>query len=263
MSELLRRYIVSEGDDVLLFLDSRKTYLTKVKPGEKFHTHRGFIQFDDALGKRFGDQITTNLGVSFFLLKPNIYDYLGKTLRATQIIYLKDAALIIAYAEIGPGSKVIEAGTGSGALTSALAHYVKPTGKVYSYDVKAEFQEKALKNLVRAGVAEFVELKIGDAVEGFAERDMDAVVLDLATPWLIVSRAYDALQGGGCLVSFSPTVEQVVKTVNVLREGGFVGVETIECISRRFKVKEGETRPETLMIGHTGYITYARKVFKD
>ena len=99
-------------------------------------------------------------------------------------------------------------------------------------------------------------------MDGFEEKGVDAVVLDMATPWLVVPKVYEALCGGGCFVSFSPTIEQVVKTVNALNEGGFVDVETFECISRRFKVKEGETRPETLMIGHTGYITHARKVFK-
>lgn len=263
MSEASSEELISEEDDILLFLDYRRTYLVRVKRGEKFHTHRGFIQFDEVLGKKFGDKVSSNLGYSFFLLKPNIYDYLGKAVRATQIIYLKDIALITAYSGVGPGSRVVEAGTGSGALTSALAHYVRPNGRVYSYDVKAEFQEKAFRNLVRAGVAEFVELKVGDAVEGFSERSVDAIVLDLATPWLVVPRAYEALRGSSCFVSFSPTVEQVVKTVNALNEYGFIDVETVECISRRFKVKEGETRPETLMVGHTGYITHARKVHKE
>lgn len=263
MSESHDETLIKDGDDVLLFLDHQRTYLVKVRLGEKFHTHKGFLQFNDILGKRFGDRVSSNLGFSFALLKPNIYDYLEKALRATQIVYLKDVALITAYSGVGPGSRVIEAGTGSGALTSALAHYVRPGGKVYSYDIKAEFQEKASRNLVRSGVAEFVELKVGDAVEGFAERGVDAVILDMATPWLVVPRAYEALRGGGCIVSFSPTVEQVVKTVNALNEGGFVDMETVECISRRFKVKEGETRPETLMIGHTGYVTHARKVFKE
>jgi tRNA (adenine57-N1/adenine58-N1)-methyltransferase len=263
LSKVLGEELISEGDDVLLFLDSKRTYLIKVKQGEKFHTHKGFIQFDEVLNKRFGDKVSSNLGSSFFLLKPNIYDYLGKSLRATQIIYLKDIALITAYSGVGPGSRIVEAGTGSGALTSALAHYVGPEGKVYSYDIKAEFQERAQKNLLRAGVVGSVELKVGDVTEGFAEKYIDAVVLDLSTPWLIVSRAYESLRGGGCFVSFSPTIEQVVKTVNALNEGGFIDIETIECISRRFKVKEGETRPETLMIGHTGYITHARKVFSQ
>ena len=135
---------ITEGDDVLLLLDSRRTYLIKVMPGERFHTHKGFIEFDDVLGKTYGEKVLSSLGVSFFLLKPSIYDYLKKSSRATQIIYLKDAALISAYAAIGDGSRVIEAGTGSGALTSVLAHYVMPGGKVYSYDLRSDFQQSLL-----------------------------------------------------------------------------------------------------------------------
>ena len=258
-----RNEYISEGDDVLIFLDLKRTYLVKEKRGETFHTHKGFVQFDEILGKKYGDRVSSNLGVQFFLLSPNVYDYLGKALRATQIVYRKDVALITACAGIGPSSRVIEAGTGSGALTSALAYYVGEEGRVYSYDVKADFQEKALLNLIRAGVSDIVELKLGDAIEGFNEKCVDAVILDLATPWLVVSCAYEALRGGGCFVSFSPTIEQVKKTVKALEDdGGFIDIETIECISRRFQVKEGKTRPETLMIGHTGYITRARKVYR-
>jgi len=262
LNKVLEKELICEGDDVLLFLDPRRTYLIKPKKGEKFHTHKGFIQFDDVLGKRYGDKALSSMGSSFFLLRPNIYDYLGKALRSTQILYLKDIALIVAYSGIGPGSRVIEAGTGSGALTCALAYYVRPIGRVYSYDIKFEFQEKATKNLLRAGVAEFVDLKIGDAVEGFAEKNVDAVILDLATPWLVVPKAYEALNSTGFFVSFSPTIDQVIKTSKALDETKFIDIETVECISRRYKVKEGETRPETLMIGHTGYITHARKVYK-
>ena len=152
MSETSTEKLISEGDDVLLFLDSKRSYLVKAKPGEKLHTHRGFIQFSEVVGKRFGDKVSSNLGSHFYLLRPNVYDYLGKSLRATQIIYLKDIALITAYSGVGPGSRVVEAGTGSGALTSALAYHVGSEGRVYSYDVKAEFQEKAARNLLRAGV---------------------------------------------------------------------------------------------------------------
>jgi len=262
LNKTLEEDMVSENDDVLLFLSPRRTYLVRARRGEKFHTHKGFIQLDDILGKRFGDKVTSNMGYLFYILRPSVYDYLEKSARSTQIVYLKDAALIAAYAGIGPGSRVIEAGTGSGALTTILANHVRPDGRVYSYDVRAEFQEKAKRNLLRAGVADFVDLKIGDVADGFSERGVNAVVLDLATPWLIVPKAYEALQGGGHFVSFSPTIEQTIKTVSALQDG-FVDVETVECISRRFKVKEGETRPETLMVGHTGYITHARKVFKE
>ena len=135
--------IISENSDIILFLDDKRTYLVKLEKGRNFHTHKGYIRFDDIIGKKYGERITSNLGYDFFLFKPNIYDYIKKMLHATQIIYQKDIALIITYSGIGSGSRVVEAGTGSGALTSALAHYVRPEGKIYSYDIRPEFQEKA------------------------------------------------------------------------------------------------------------------------
>jgi tRNA (adenine57-N1/adenine58-N1)-methyltransferase len=251
--------VVAEGSDVLLYLDERRSYIIQVQRGMRFHTHRGFIQLDDVIGKEYGDSVTTNLGYSFIIFKPTVYDYVMKSLRATQILYPKDIGLILVYSAVGPGSRVVEAGTGSGALTTALANAVRPTGRIHSYDVRAEFQQRAAKNLKRAGLLDFVDLKEGDVTRGIEERGVDAVVFDMATPWLAVPAAKEALEGGGVFVSFSPTIEQVVKTVNALEREGFVGVETVECILRRLKVKEGETRPETLMIGHTGYITRARK----
>jgi tRNA (adenine57-N1/adenine58-N1)-methyltransferase len=120
----------------------------------------------------------------------------------------------------------------------------------------------ASRNLERADVSDFVELKNKDVTEGIDERDVDAVILDLATPWLVVSHAYSALKGSGILVSFSPTIDQVVKTAEALEENAFVAIETIECLMRRMQAVRGKTRPETLMTGHTGYITFARKTIE-
>ncbi len=167
--------------------------------------------------------------------------------------------MILVFSGVGPGSRVVEAGTGTGALTSALAFYVRPNGRVYSYEIREEFIETALKNLERAEMAEYVEIRQKDITSGIDEENLDSVVLDLATPWLVVPNAYDSLMGGGSFVSFSPTIDQVVKTVEALREHSFVDIETVECLMRRMQTQRGRTRPETLMTAHTGYITYARK----
>jgi len=156
---------ISEGDDVLLYLDSRRTYLIKLNMGEKFHTHKGFIELDEVAGKRYGDSVKTSLGTNFYLVKPDLYDYIRKMRYITQIIYPKDIGLIIVHSGIGPGSRVVEAGTGSGALASALAYYVKPTGKVYSYEIRQEILEKAIKNIERSGVLDFIALKNKDVTE--------------------------------------------------------------------------------------------------
>lgn len=253
---------ITEGDYVLLCLDPRRTYLVKVEAGKTFHTHRGFIKLDELVGKEFGIAVLSSVGIEFTALKPSLTDYIMKSSRKTQITYPKDAALIVMFSGIGPGSRVVESGTGTGALTTALAHYVKPDGKVYTYELREEFQKNAEKNLKRAGLLDVVVLKSGDATAGIDERDVDAVVLDLAVPWLVVPHAYEALKPSGTIVSFSPTIDQAVKTVEALKENNFVFIETVECLMRSMQVERGKTRPHTMMTGHTGYITYARKALK-
>jgi tRNA (adenine57-N1/adenine58-N1)-methyltransferase len=251
--------LIAEGDDVFLYLDRKRTYLVRVESGKSFHTHKGYIQFGDLVGKEFGTKIASSMGIEFAAMKPTLVDYIFKTNRRTQISYPKDISLIIMNSGIGSGSRVVEAGTGTGALTSAIAHYVKPTGRVYTYELREEFQRNAKKNLERAKLLDYVELKEGDITQGIQETDLDAIILDLATPWLVIPHAYNALKGSGVLVSFSPTIDQVVKVVEALNDYGFVGIETAETLIRYMQVERGKTRPQTVMTGHTGYLTFARK----
>ena len=253
---------IEEGDFVLLYLNQRKTFLVKVESGKSFHTHKGFVKFDDLIGKEYGSTVPSSLGFEFAVLKPLLRDFIMKSVRSTQITYPKDIALIVMFSGIGSGSRVVEAGTGTGALTIALAHYVKPNGKVYSYEIREEFFKTAEKNLKRARLSDFVELRNKDVTAGIDEKDVNAVVLDLATPWLVISHAYTALQACGTIVSFSPTIDQVVKTVEALKENGFVDIETVECLMRGMQIERGKTRPQTLMTAHTGYVTFARKAIK-
>lgn len=251
---------ICEGDNVLIYLDTRRTYMVKMQAAQTFHTHKGYIKLDEIIGKAYGEPIKSSLGVYFTTLKPALTDYIMKSSRNTQIIYPKDAALIVMFSGIGPGSRVVESGTGTASLTTALAHYVGPTGKVYTYELRSEFQKNAAKNLQRSKLIDYVELKSGDVTQGFEEKDVDAVVLDLAVPWLVVPHAYNALKPSGILVSFSPTIDQVVRTTEAMRENNFVFIETVECLMRTMQVERGKTRPNTMMTGHTGYITHARKI---
>lgn len=253
---------IAEGDYVLIYLDSRRTYMIKVEAGKTFHTHKGYLKLDELIGKEYGEPIKSSLGIFFTTLKPALTDYIMKSSRNTQITYPKDAALIVMFSGIGPGSRVVESGTGTGALTTALAHYVGSTGKVYTYELRSEFQKNAAKNLQRSKLIDNVEMKSGDVTMGIEERELDAVILDLATPWLVIPHAYAALKPSGIIVSFSPTIDQVVKTTEALRENSFVFIETVECIMRAMQVERGKTRPQTLMTGHTGYITHGRKILE-
>ena len=128
---------ICEGDYVLLYFDARRTYMIKIQAGQTFHTHKGYLKLDELIGKEYGEPIKSSLGIYFTTLKPALTDYIMKSSRNTQIIYPKDAALIVMFSGIGPGSRVVESGTGTGSLTTALAHYVGPTGKVYTYELRA------------------------------------------------------------------------------------------------------------------------------
>jgi len=171
--ERLREQVIREGDDVYLFLDRKRTYLIKAKRGQKLHTHKGFINLDDLIGRRFGESVVSSLGTRFFMFEPTIWDYVRKMAHATQIIYPKDAGLIVLYSSVGPGCRIVEAGTGSGALTSVLAYFASPNGRVYSYEIRSEFLETARKNIERAGVLSNVELKNKDVNVGIEEADID------------------------------------------------------------------------------------------
>ncbi len=251
---------VKVGDYVLLIYDRKRRWLLKAEEGKKHHTHRGVVNFDDIIGKPYGTTVLSNLNHKFYVVRPTPMDLILKMQRATQIIYPKDIGLILLNTGIGPGSRVVEAGTGSGALTSILANYVKPTGRVYSYENREEFLIIARRNLEKAGITNYVELKNKDILEGIEEEQIDAVILDIATPWQVVKLAYNALIGGGHFASYSPTIEQVQKTVKELKKEKFIDLRTLECIERYINVEEGKTRPETRMIGHTAFLTFARKI---
>ena len=254
---------IAEGDDVLLYLDKKRTYMIRVEADKQFHTHKGFIELGDLIGRPFGSPVVSSLGVEFYALRPFIRDRILKTDRRTQVLYPKDIGYLLIQLDVGSGSRVVEAGTGSGALTMALANAVRPDGMVYTYEINPKFQRVAAGNIERAGLADYVELKEGDVTERIDEEEVDVVILDLATPWAVVPLAYEALAGGGVFASFSPTIEQVMKTVSAIREHPFIVVETVELILRNITVAENKTRPQTRMIGHSGYITSARKVLES
>jgi tRNA (adenine57-N1/adenine58-N1)-methyltransferase len=252
---------IRDGDYVLFYLDSRKNWLLQVKAGGTFHLHRGFLKFDDIIGKKYGCFVATSLGAQIAALPPLPRDLAVKMGRQTNIVYPKDAGLILLLSGIGPGSIVVEAGTGSGALASLLGYHVRPKGHVYSYEIREDFAKGAQKNLAKVGLEDVVTIKNRDVLTGIEERQVDAIVLDMATPWEVVPLAYDALRGGAVFISFSPTIEQTQRTVEALYASHFIEIQTFELIEREMLVRTGKTRPAIRMIGHTGYISSARKVY--
>ncbi len=180
--------------------------------------------------------------------------------RGPQALAPKDLAALLYDADVRPGARVVEAGCGSGALTVALARAVRPFGRVVALDVRREFLAIAESNLNRAGLSQFVELRQEDVRHGIPERGVDAFMLDLPDPWAAVQAAWDALRPCGHFSSFSPNMEQVKETVAAIRARPFVDVRTIEVIEREMEVREVGVRPSFAALGHTGYLTFARKV---
>ena len=244
----------------MLYWDERRQWLVKATAAREFHTHKGIVKLADVIGRKYGEGVKSSLGLEFWILRPTTYDHVMSVFRHTQIMYPKDIGLVLLRLGISPGSVVLEAGTGSGAMTLAAANAVRPDGHVYSYEIREEFLEKAERNLSRAGVLGNVTVKNKDAQLGFDERDVDAVVIDLGEPWALIPHAYEALKGGASLVSFSPTMNQVEKTVTTLRKGKFRNIESLECFLRHIRAEEGKSRPVTMMIAHTGYLTFATKI---
>jgi len=251
--------LVKENDFVLFYLSPRKKWLIQVSPGKQVHTHAGFIEAENVIGKEYGQSVLTNTNHEIYLLYPRLNDYIFKSKRATQILYPKDMAIIASWTDLSNGKKVVEAGTGSGSLSCFIANLIRPEGRLYTYDVREESHEIAKKNIEKAGLSEFVTLKIKDAKLGLEEKDMDVAILDLGDPWTLIKTMKGCLRPGGILASVSPTINQVEKVVIELQNEGFLEIETLEILMREMEVREGKTRPAMRMVGHTTYLTFARK----
>jgi len=255
--------IVKEGDIVLLYFDENRKFLVKVRGDGRLDSDKGYVMFSDVIGKPYGTFVETNLGFKVYILKPLLSDYIEKFRRITQVIYPKDLSFIVFISGISSGSIVVEAGTGSGVLTATLANFVKPNGKVYTYEVRKEFLEEAKRNVELAGLKDYVVFKNKDVRDGIDERNVDAVFYDLPTPWELIDVAYGALKPTGSLVVFVPTIEQLSKTIAKLREHkGFVSIKAFDTMVRQYKTVPGKVRPNTWAVVHTGYIVYARKILK-
>ncbi|TXT60502.1 MAG: tRNA (Adenine(57)-N(1)/adenine(58)-N(1))-methyltransferase TrmI [Promethearchaeota archaeon] len=257
--------LVNENDLIFLVLDSKRRWLVEARPGETFHTHKGVIEFDDIIGKPFGSCVFSHpredQGYKFLFFKPLPTDYIKHMGRKTQIIYPKDAGIILLYSGIGPGSRVIEAGCGSGALTCILGNYVRPDGYIFSFDIREKSLKTAKRNVKRAKLDKYVSIDHKNILDDDLQlENIDAIVLDMPVPWKAVEAVKKYLKLSGIIVSFSPTIEQAKKTYFALRENDFFEVGTYEFMQREFQVKKHATRPKEGY--HSGYLTFGRK-FQD
>lgn len=248
---------VQAGDLVQLVSPTNKINIFRVLEGGRLQTHRGVIEHDQLIGLPWGSQIASHIGSIYFLIRPSLASILKETRRNTQILYPKDIGFILVTMGIGPGVRVLEAGTGSGALTTAFAWAVGPQGTVFSYDVRQEMQNLARKNLKRVQLEDRVVFKLQDIAVGFDERNVDALFLDVPNPYDYLPQVRQALKAGGHFGAIQPTLNQVQKLLLELRNHDFAFVDVCEILLRYYKPNPARLRPTDRMVAHTGYLIFA------
>ena len=255
------RHVFREGDHALIIDRKGRRYLVQLRSSATFHSHLGTFDHDTLISQDDGARVKTSKGHVLLAVKPTMAEYARQMPRIATPVYPKDLGAIITYGDIFPGARVLEAGTGSGALTIALTRAVGERGEVISYDLRPDMIERALEN-----VSEIVPdhsrltIKQGDVYQGFEEEALDRIMLDLPEPWQVVPHASRALVPGGILVSFLPTVLQFHDLTKALRaDKGYDMIETMEVLMRPWSVGGRSVRPAQRMVSHTGFITTARK----
>ena len=256
--------VAKENDLVLLIGQDRKQFIQRLKAGGQLQTHRGIVRHDDLLGQPLGREIRSHLDYPFVIVEPSTFDLITLLKRTTQIMYPKDIGYVLVKLNVMPGSRVVEAGTGSGGLTLALARAVGGGGRVYSYEARQDILQLAQKNLDGLGLADAVEFKLRDIAEGLDERDVDALFLDVRRPWAYLEQVIDALKDSGFFGAILPTTNQVVELIRALEAvQTFAQIEVEEILVRPYKAVPTRLRPMDRMVAHTGYLIFARKVSRE
>lgn len=250
----------TSGDLVMIVSHDQKRYFVRLESGKELQTHRGVMQHDDLIGIPWGSEIQSHLGINHYIIEPSLRDVLLHIKRRSQIIFPKDIGYILLRLSAGPGQTILEAGTGSGALTTAFAWTVGPEGKVISYDRRADLQELARQNVQRVGLEDQVEFRLRDISEGFDEKNVEALFLDLPSPHLYLPQVRDTLSNTGRFGAILPTTNQVSTLLETLSRHNFDLVDVCEIYIRFYKPVADRLRPTDRMVAHTGYLIFARPV---
>ena len=260
MNWITSREIAQEGDLALLIGSKQKYFIINLIKGGIFQTHRGIVKHDDLIGKKWGSEIFSHKESPFYLFQPGIEELIKTTKRNTQIMYAKDIGYTLLKLSIINGTKVIEAGTGSGSLTQIIAAVIGNEGHLYSYEVRPEMQNLAKKNLRRLGIEERVTFIQKNIEDGFDQKNIDAIFLDVPNPYDYLEQVKKALIPGGFFGTILPTTNQIIKLLIELRRKKFVFIEVSEIMLRHYQAEETKLRPTDRMVAHTGYLIFARPI---
>jgi len=240
---------------ILITRQGRKFYLKDFY--QDLHTQYGFISKEELKKAKDGELLKSNANKEFFIFSPSFIDLYRKIKRNAQIIPLKDIGVIIAETGINKESRVLDAGSGSGALACFLAGIAK---EVITYEIREDFIEVVQSNIEFLGLKN-IKVKNKDIYKEIEEKDIDALILDVPEPWNALENCLKALKIGGFLASYSPSVPQVADFVNAVRKNeSFAYIKTIEIIEREWEVDERRVRPKSKGIGHSGFLSFARKI---
>ena len=252
-----------DAEQVLLIDQRGKRHLIFLRKSETFHSDRGWVSHDAIIGQPEATWVRSSMGLRYLALRPTLADYVLEMPRGAQVIYPKDLAIILFWADIYPGCRVLEAGMGSGALTLALLRAVGPEGRVITFEQREEFARRALANIhTRLGEVANLTVRLGPVEDGIAdEGPVDRVLLDLPEPWKLTRLVAGALRPGGILLSYVPTIIQSHQPSEALqREPSWAQVETFETLLRPWNIEGQSVRPFHRMVAHTGFLTVARRV---
>jgi tRNA (adenine57-N1/adenine58-N1)-methyltransferase catalytic subunit len=249
------------GDHCLLVDLRGRRYLLTLREGGEFHSHLGAIPHDALIGIEEGSLVATGSGSRLLAISPRFVDYVLKMRRGAQVVYPKDVGPILVYGDIGPGNVVLEAGTGSGALTIALVRAVGPTGHVVSVEAREDHAAHARRTIEEffGVLPDNLDLRIGD-IEQFDDGVAPTrMVLDLPEPWHVAAHG-GGLRPGGVFVAYLPTVPQVQTLVETMRSAGaYAMIQTFETLHREWRIEGRSVRPDHRMVGHTGFVVVGRR----
>lgn len=248
--------------EAVLFIDRKeREYMRTLRPGARIHIRNGFLLADDLIGGPDGRELANSGGEPYLVLRPTYASLIPNLPRRAQVIYPKDVGTILLWGDIAPGVRVLEVGTGPGALTMALLRAVGPAGEVISYEIREDFADMARANVRQFfGEAPNWTIKLADASQGVEERDLDRMVMDLAEPWTLLPIAHRALRPGAVLIVYVPTVLQVKQFVDQARVSGFADVQVTETLLRPWHVRGLSIRPTHRMVAHTGFVITCRRL---
>jgi tRNA (adenine57-N1/adenine58-N1)-methyltransferase len=251
------------GDVVVLHDRRHRRYRIVLKAGERFFTHLGAIDHDRLIGRDDGLAIETDKGHLMRALRPTFAEAVYDLPRQSQVIYPKDLAAILMHGDFYPGAHCVEVGFGSGAASAAILRAIGPEGSLTTYEIREQVVAPSQANVAMlAPGADNHMVVVGDAYEsGITQRGVDRVLTDVPEPWRLLESAAIALRTGGVLTCYLPTVLQVHELAMALKaDPRWALVGTVEVLERPWHMAPTSARPEHRMVGHTGFITTARRV---